>query len=40
VPLVDVTPTLLALMDLPVPAAMPGKALVGTERRDSSRAAA
>jgi len=40
VPLVDVAPTLLALMDMPIPAAMPGKALVGTERRASARAAA
>jgi len=40
VPLVDVAPTLLALMDLPIPAAMPGKALIGTERRDSARVAA
>jgi len=40
VPLVDVAPTLLALMDLPIPTAMPGKALIGTERRDSARVAA
>ena len=40
VPLVDVAPTLLALMDLPIPVAMPGKALIGTERRDSARVAA
>lgn len=40
VPLVDVAPTLLALMDMPIPAAMPGKALVGQERRDPARAAA
>jgi hypothetical protein len=35
-----VAPTLLALMDLPIPAALPGKALVGTDRRDAARAAA
>jgi len=40
VPLVDVAPTLLALLDLPIPSAMPGRALIGAERRDYARDAA
>ena|SRR5262245_24017223 len=40
VPIVDVAPTLLVLLELPIPAAMPGRALIGQEKREYVRDAA